>query len=600
MRKFYIFIALFAIGLNSCGTATNTTLPDETIVVSPTKPKHLPTATRRPTTPTPIPSTEISTFTTTPGPVIDSLGNITWHPQEVLIASEVGGGDGAGFDYPPEFVLLWDGTLLQAGGNQNGPPYISKLDRPEMCKILNTVDASGFFSEESFYNFPFDGAGSQYITVNAWKSNSSGSQVFSYALSGAPYYDGLFCRDCPIPSEETIIQPGLANVYFLLKDYVSSDRKLAPVDKLNVYFTSVNDQPTNDWPITSISSSELIQMCEDAYCYDTGMIIDGEAAREFENKIKSDQVFVVESFLGSMPFRVSYRAIWPYEPSIMYYSSIDKNQYPAPPPDFQLTCNSSDGQFPLLPLKKENKYWYYAPDGKWSAEVANEVGQFLKIRIINKSGYEKLYQYDPFMFGQASLKVFPRFWTADGEYFFVNLLPGNFDSQKTPFVNSLGLQRISISNGTVSYMFAGVNGQQYAYALSEKGNRVAYIRQGDDALRIIIKDTYSGVEQAATLAIPINGTGFYEAAGTIVWSMDERVLYLAATYNENGITSGHLIAVDTANVAKQKTINENAKPIKLNQWFYNDRYVGICAFEADIEDYCTTKLNRETGEIEVR
>jgi hypothetical protein len=131
----------------------------------------------------------------------------------------------------------------------------------------------------------------------------------------------------------------------------------------------------------------------------------------------------------------------------MYYSPAEESPWPDPPPDYTLNCSPADGQYPLLPLSKEGRFWYYAPDGNWGAEVLGEPGQPVKVRVVNKLGYEKLYQYDPALFRQPSLQVFPRFWTEDGEYFFVNILPGDFDAQKTPFVNSIGLQRISIADG---------------------------------------------------------------------------------------------------------------------------------------------------------
>jgi hypothetical protein len=596
-KRLFLLMFFLTFVIDACGSSA--TLVQPTIVIETSSPtlSTLPTATQRPSTPTKIIDTKVPTLTTTPGPIIDAEGNISWHPQEVLIAAEEGGGDGVAFDYPPNFVLLWDGTLLQQGENYLGPPFVSHLDQDEMCKILNTVDASGFFEEPGSYNFPFDGLGSQHVSVNAWKSNSSGAQIFDYALSGAPYYDGLFCRNCPIPSEQTIIRPGLANVHFLLRSYVSENREIAPVDKLEVYFIPVDQEPTHDWPITSISPAELSEKCEQTYCYDAGMILEGPVIEEIIEKIRSNQVFVVAPIFNSIPFRVRYRVVWPYEPSIMYYSGREESQARKPPVDYVLTCNSAYGKYPVLPLSNENKFWYYAPDGKWGAEVVDKTSEFIKIRLVNKTGYEKFYQYDPALFGQLSLKVFPRFWTNDGEYFFVNVLPGDFDVLETPLVNSIGLQTVSIGDGKVSYIFAGVEGHQYAYVLSEDGRQVVYIRQGDQPLKIVLKDTYSGKEQAASLAIPLNGMGIYETAGTLIWSTNEKTVYFAAIYSENNVKSGRLIAVDLSNLADQKIIYESTKTFKLNQRTIYDENVGICPLTASVEDYCSTQLNLEDGTV---
>ena len=596
MRKISVLISTFILVFSSCGK-TNVPQPTEIPIIPPTiYYQSTPSATQPPPTATLISDTKVPTLTLTPGPVIDASGNVNWHPQLVLIALETGGGDGSTFNYPPDFMLLWDGTLLQQGPNYLSPPFVSHLDKKEMCKILNTADASGFFEEPNFYNFPFDGAGSQYVTVNAWKSNFSGTQIFNYALSGAPYYDGLFCRNCPIPSEGTIIQPGLANVYFLLKDYVPKSRKVADVDKLIVYLIPDDREPTDAWPITTISPSELVEKCNATYCYDAGMILDDVVADEFMKKIKGDQVFMVDPILGSTPFRVRLRPVWPYEPPFIYYDESENPQWDTPPPDFTLTCSSDDGQYPLLPLDKENKYWIYAPDGKWGAEIIDESRQILNVRVVNRSGYEKRYRYDPSFFAQSSLMVFPRFWSQSGEYLFINVLSGDFDVTKTPFVNSIGIQRISVSDGKVDYIFAGIEGQEYSYTMSEDGGRIAYIRQGDQPLKITIKDTYSLNERTAALALPVNKTESYTHAGSMVWTIDKKTIYVAAIY-EGDVDSGYLIAIDTSNPVNQKIIYERTVPFKLNQFSLLDWYAGICDLGADIEKNCSPMLNLEDGSI---
>ena len=166
---------------------------------------------------------------------------------------------------------------MQPGGNDLGAPYISKLSQTEICKLLNTTEASGFFEEPADYRFPFDGAWGGNITVNGWHSNSSSAQVLGSAISGRPYYDDLFCRNCPIPSQETIIQPGLANLYFLLQNYRPAKRHVAPVEKLHVTFSGT-DKPANGktWPLTSISLAQLWKDCNRDYdCSDSGMIVEG-------------------------------------------------------------------------------------------------------------------------------------------------------------------------------------------------------------------------------------------------------------------------------------------------------------------------------------
>jgi hypothetical protein len=153
-------------------------------------------------------------------------------------------------------------------------------------------------------------------------------------------------------------------------------------------------------------------------------------------------------------------------------------------------------------------------------------------------------------------------------------------------------------DGKVNYLFVGTEGQQYAYTISENGGLVAYIRQGDDPLKLTIKDIFSGKEKTVTLLPPKNGAGSYVEAGTLTWSVDESTLYLSATYRENGVDSGRLLAVDVANPANQKIVYERSAPFRLNQSSYHDWYASICPLKYDLESYCPTQLNLADGTIQ--
>lgn len=585
MKKI-IILTIVSMLLLSCGPTPNTEVT-ETIVPF--------TETNLPSTKTPIPltstiptETKIPTATNTPAPVIDSNGNITWHPQQVLIQVKSSGGDGISFDYPPSFLLLWDGTLFQEGNSRLDAPFISHLNQEEVCKILNTVDVSGFFSEVQDYQFPFDGLGRETIEINAWQSNTSGGQLLSYAISGATYYDGLFCRDCPIPSPETIIKPSLANPYFFLDNYYSSTRQKAPIEKLLIYLLPTDSEATHSWPLKSITSQDFYNKCEENNCFDAGMVIDGELAREISDKIRG-QVFAFEnSFGATFSFSISYRVAWPYEAS---------NFPKVIPPDYTLTCNPNMGTYPILPLNSENQFWYYLADGKWGAEVVNGTNQFEQIRIVNTSGYEKYYEYDPALFSQNDLQIYPRYWTEDGKYFYVNILQSGYDFRKTPFVNSLGLQRISIEDGKVAYVFIGTQGKGFAYNLSEEHGKIAYIRQGDFPLKLTLKDTHSLKEQTTTLTLPNNDIQ-YTDAGTIIWSIDGQSLFVAANYKVDEKVNTVVIKINSSNPAIQSIIYQDDKALKLILNALHDHYAHLCHLNADLESNCSPDLNLETGTFE--
>lgn len=576
-------IVLSCGGANSSSTEISETNFPFTETKSPTKTPIPPTSTF------PV-ETQIPTSTTTPAPVIDAQGNITWRPQQVLIYSNDFGGDGVFYDSPPNFLLLWDGTLFQP----NHPEvYVSHLDNKEVCKILNTIDSSGFFEEPNFDSFPFDGLWSSYFSVNSWKSDFSQFQALSSALSGKPFYSGLFCRDCPIPSADTIIKPGLANTYFFLQNYYFPNRQSAQLDKVRVDIEYIDQPATHSWPFKSITISDLFQKCRnDMPCNDhgVGLEFEGDTARELLEKNDGFQVYTSETPTGKVSFWLSLRPIWPFEGS-------EDSVWKEIPLDYTLTCNPKMGTYPILPLNPENQFWYYSPDGKWGAEVVNNASPHERIRIVSTFGYEKYYEYDPALFGQTAVKVYPRYWTDDGKYFFVNILPLLYYSRSTPFINSLGLQRISIDDGKVSYAFIGTEGQSFSYNLSEEYEQIAYIRQNDFPLKINLKDIHTLKEQTATLMLLNSSNLQYTEAGTMVWSVDGNFLFVAANYKADEKINTVVIKIDTSNPAIQSIIYQDDQALKLvpNYSLYE---ASFCPLKENIESNCSLDLDLETGTIE--
>jgi hypothetical protein len=201
------------------------------------------------------------------------------------------------------------------------------------------------------------------------------------------------------------------------------------------------------------------------------------------------------------------------------------------------------------------------------------------------------------LFGREAVKVYPRYWTEDGSYFFANILPKDYNSTETPFINSIGLQRISIADGKVDYLFIGTEGQGYAYEISEENLQAAYIRQGDSALKIVIKDVFSLRELTATL-IPPSANITYTDAGSIVWSLDGNSLFVAANYKEDDQDKSVILKIDTANPAIQSIIYQNTKAIKLVLRSAHEHYARLCSLQANIESNCSFQLDLETGIVD--
>jgi hypothetical protein len=591
--KTALAIILCVIFLTACAasplaTATEFVPVVELSATPSTAPISIPTTTQTPlliSTPT---STSQPSETPTLTPVFEEDGTVTWYPNDVLVLWGNWPGDGVGyFIAPPKFILFGDGTLIQQGTNYSSQPFISHLDEKELCKFLNTIDASGFFDDDFRHFFPFDGLPSSYLNIKTWKSKSDSAQILDYAISGAPYYDTLFCRNCPIPDKNTIISPSLANIYFFLKNYTPASREIASFEQILFSIEPVDTESSRDWPIKSISPADLWSKCNEKYCYDQGMVLEGDVAKEIIAKTESGSIFSGEIYPDKPSFRITYRPIWPGEYIFRYYELNWPTQVPQQIPTTPITCKKSDGHYPLLPLSLENIFWYYAPDGKWGAEVVLDSN---KIRVVNNSGYERFYEYKPALFGQESTQFYPRYWSKDNKFFYVNVLPGQYKPDNT-YVNSIGLQQIDVRNEKIKYIFIGTNGQSFSYAFSHDGKKVAYIRQEDNPLKLTIVDVYSGTEQSVSLLGP--DILSYTNAGSIFWSRNGENIYFAAIrQNEQ---DSDIVTTSLSNLSNIKVIHTENRPLILSTTTFWDTTISICSLNSI---GCRARLNTETGMIE--
>ncbi len=576
---FVMFVGILL--LTSCGSAPQTesaagakatlTIAEPTLSPSQT-PLPLPADSPTPNIELTLTSDAFTNPSSTPTPVVDTNGNVTWYPQQTLISWSEGGNDGNDYSYN-HFTLWWDGELLM---RHNDLPYTMHLSQAEVCKVLNTIETSGFFEEDGVYEVPYGGLGSEGISVNAWKTNSSGAQLLSSAILGGPYDNSFFCQDCAFPFKEAIIRPGLANTYYFLKNYRPEHFPIAPVKEILVQTSKSMHEIDAEWPLQSISFEQFIQSMkdcnEDPACGYQGKTFSGDMAQEIMEKISNNQVF------PSASSSTGYIAIT-YQPKA-----------PDVPPNNTLTCNTKTGHYPVLPLNPNNKFWYYAPGSKWGAEVvANEN----KIRVVNTSGYEKFYSYDAAFFGQASIQFYPRYWSKDGQFFYVNILPGEF-KPNVSLVNSIGLEQIDVQNEKIKYLFLGTKGETFAYEFSTDRESVAYIRQGDDPLKLVIVNTILGEEHAVRLTRP-DGTP-YTSAGTLIWSAKDDVIYLAANYTENGTAKTDILGIHPDKLADLHILYAADKLITISKDEASSSTASICSLETGTNQSCLD-LDIETGEV---
>lgn len=594
------FVLFFGLILTGCGTAPQPTAVPTAPTFSPsptgtnsTTPQPKPT--RRPTIDFDLTSTAFFLTnpppTGTPTPAADANGNVTWHPQRELIVWSPSGGDGDFLYHPPDFVLYWDGMLYQANDERDQPPYVTQLNNDEVCKLLNTVEKSGFAGEPHEYNLPFAGASSSYIAVHSWGvSNSSYAQLFWSAVQGAPYYNNLFCRDCPIPSAKTIIRPPMANLHFLIQNYTPAKRSLTKIERVNVIVYPADAKDGKRWPLTSISIEDFwAQKIE--RCPDEGKDFTGIIAKEIVSKLENGGTY--RSTDGKTAFEIRYSLVLPRETGDSAYCIVGVTPTPITvPTDYTLTCNVNGPSYPLLPLNKDNEFWYYSLSGEWGAERVKGEN---KMRVVHIMGHEKFYSFDAKEFGQKTIQVYPRNWSWDDEFFYVNILPGDYEPN-TSFANSIGLQKIDVENEKTSYVFLGSGQQTFAYEFSNDSAQIAYIPQGETPLKLVIVDTAEATERSAV----IGGTSDpqFVAAGSIVWAPEDKVLYLAATYEQDGKRKTHIFSVDPQNPTKMKLVYASDNELKLRPESLHWGNAEICPIEAAGDNGCRTTINLNTGEVQ--
>jgi hypothetical protein len=232
MRKLISFLLVGILFLAGCENDTLTPIP---IVISTSSQTHQPTKTvipsRTPTVTRTVTPTLVPTLTSTSSVPLVSHD---WKPNPILITYY---NDWDGFcggvcpPDPPSFVLYGDGNFFMFNSVEadTHPQYHylhKKLDRSETCRILNTIDQTGFFEfDPSTYSIGkvYD-ASNWRIEVYAWRRKD----VSLYALG--EFLDFLGVEPDTVPS--TVEDPPyILNTFTLLYNF--------PPDGLDIYIPDV-------------------------------------------------------------------------------------------------------------------------------------------------------------------------------------------------------------------------------------------------------------------------------------------------------------------------------------------------------------------------
>ena len=316
----------------------------------------------------------IFTPTSTPQP---PLKEHEWIPQTVLLRLDLTREEDGILNPPPppQFILYADGKLLLTRPAIAGYPHgdqqflIKQLERKEVCRILNTLDQTGFLDyDPSSYKFiggkpNVNGSVGAYLEVNAWKSHKREYPelplyIFD-ELTGVVTADLLKKgRDVNDRNGFPGISSALRNTYYLTADY--------PMDGFDIYEpenTAVWIRPLNpadfqniqweDWSFSALTISYMLSRIDygSASFDERYLILHKQGALNLYEYLKesfSTKYYVETSRLGEKAyFAVHARPLLPYETP----GTFDmKTPTPAPAAS-PLKCSPSDG---VMEIPKPN------------------------------------------------------------------------------------------------------------------------------------------------------------------------------------------------------------------------------------------------------
>ena len=251
-----------------------------------------------------------------------------WTPDTVLLRLDFTREDDEGVLIPPEpphFILYSDGNLLLKYPLLAGTPHgdwqllSRKLERGEICRVLNTLDQIGFLDyDPSDYRLDVKEARGAYIEVNAWKSHKGEypllHEYMIRELTGQinPALSGIAAS----PS----IAPALRDTYYLLADYPVDGFEVYQPEKLVVWVGSLNPQkhPEVQWQEWGFSGLTLAWMVSRIELKDDNFILlDGVVSKslyEYLDESFSTHYYVETDKYGGKGYYAFYaRPLLPYE-----------------------------------------------------------------------------------------------------------------------------------------------------------------------------------------------------------------------------------------------------------------------------------------------
>lgn len=259
------------------------------------------------------------------------------------------------------------------------------------------------------------------------------------------------------------------------------------------------------------------------------------------------------------------------------------------PADYQITCQISDGTYPLVPVDQEAKYVIFSGSGRRAVGILNQNSTDVQSAIYKIDGGKQYINYDHKSFGANALIVIPRLWAKDNQFVYVSLYPN--DAELQPFHEAIALQQIDTNTGYVRYIFQGQADDFYSYKLSNTGSRLAYIRQDQNPLQLVIVDLATGNEVKISIESSDIPSDNFIMAGSLQFNFELDKLFFSAISGEDSSQTTFFM-VDLLNPTKLYSVDQRPGAYKLRRVNYSSehpKWLEICPIHEGLtaDDYCS-------------
>lgn len=237
----------------------------------------------------------------------------------------------APLSYTPFFVLYGDGLLVKRTCQNGECRYLqTQLDPQTLCRLVNTIDRTGFLdANPTAFDLPGGTGAAIHMVVRIYAENSVQIPDLDRWVEDPDWYGALMgCPSCFAPPK---IDPAFIDLYRLLITYTDTDMTGLHTERLAVWLTRpVITGTAQPWPSELIPLSELAEKgtCPNNPEQRQAVILEGPSARAVSSLLSTQGEGMPIFFEDGTTWQVVSRWLLPYE--MPQTCDLDAGLYPPP------------------------------------------------------------------------------------------------------------------------------------------------------------------------------------------------------------------------------------------------------------------------------